>query len=71
MRRCWQASVHGAVELLAGLRASCRGGAHRPGFIQTEKEVVLINDGDQQVRHVYLKPAQSEILPVRRIHRPL
>ena len=35
-------------------------GARTVYFIQTAKEVVLINDGDQQVRHVYLNVPHSQ-----------
>lgn len=66
---------HDNEEVLAGkfaftARSSCRPagvpgflvfgcGARTVYFIQTPREVVMINDGDQQVRHVYLNVAHS------------
>jgi hypothetical protein len=43
---CWPAGVPGFLVFGCGARTVY--------FIQTRKEAVLINDGDQQVRHVYL-----------------
>jgi hypothetical protein len=54
---CWPAGVPGFMVFGCGARTVY--------FVQTPKEVVMINDGDQQVRHVYLnvphsaKPAPS------------
>src|ERR1043165_523617 len=48
---CWPAGVPGFLVFGCGARTVY--------FIQTEKEVVLINDGDQQVRHVYLNVPHS------------
>src|SRR6185436_14564573 len=39
-------------------------GARTVYFVQTPKEVVMINDGDQQVRHVYLNvPHSARVRP--------
>jgi len=43
---CWPAGVPGFLVFGCGARTVY--------FLQTPKEVVMINDGDQQVRHVYL-----------------
>jgi hypothetical protein len=48
---CWPAGVPGFLVFGCGARTVY--------FIQTAKEVVMINDGDQQVRHVYLNVAHS------------
>jgi hypothetical protein len=48
---CWPAGVPGFLVFGCGARTVY--------VIQTPKEVVLINDGDQQVRHVYLNVPHS------------
>src|SRR5262249_43834504 len=48
---CWPAGVPGFLVFGCGARTVY--------FIQTPNEVVLINDGDQQVRHVYLDVPHS------------
>ncbi len=48
---CWPAGVPGFLVFGCGARTVY--------FIQTPKEVVMINDGDAQVRHVYLDVSHS------------
>jgi hypothetical protein len=48
---CWPAGVPGFLVFGCGARTVY--------FIQTGKEVVMINDGDQQVRHIYLNAGHS------------
>src|SRR5262245_53621494 len=48
---CWPAGVPGFLVFGCGARTVY--------FIQMPNEVVLINDGDQQVRHVYLNVPHS------------
>jgi hypothetical protein len=48
---CWPAGVPGFLVFGCGARTVY--------FVQNPREVVMINDGDQQVRHVYLNVAHS------------
>jgi len=48
---CWPAGVPGFMVFGCGARTVY--------FLQTPKEVTMINDGDQQVRHVYMNVAHS------------
>jgi hypothetical protein len=48
---CWPAGVPGFLVFGCGARTVY--------FVQTPKEVVMINEGDQQVRHVYLNVPHS------------
>ena len=48
---CWPAGVPGFLVFGCGARTVY--------FLQTPKEVVMINEGDQQVRHVYLNMAHT------------
>jgi hypothetical protein len=48
---CWPAGVPGFLVFGCGARTVY--------FVQTAKEVTMINDGDQQVRHVYLNAGHS------------
>ena len=48
---CWPAGVPGFLVFGCGARTVY--------FVQTAKEVTMINDGDQQVRHIYLDVAHS------------
>jgi hypothetical protein len=48
---CWPAGVPGFLVFGCGARTVY--------FVQTPKEVVMINEGDQQVRHVYLNRPHS------------
>jgi hypothetical protein len=48
---CWPAGVPGFLVFGCGARTVY--------FLQTPKEVVMINEGDQQIRHVYLNVAHS------------
>jgi hypothetical protein len=48
---CWPAGVPGYLVFGCGARTVY--------FVQTPKEVVMINEGDQQVRHVYLNVSHS------------
>ena len=53
---CWPAGVPGFLVFGCGARTVY--------FIQTAKEVVMINDGDHQVRHVYLGvPHSARVRP--------
>jgi hypothetical protein len=53
---CWPAGVPGFLVFGCGARTVY--------FIQTAKEVVMINEGDQQVRHVYLNiPHSAQVKP--------
>ena len=48
---CWPAGVPGFLVFGCGARTVY--------FLQTPKEVTMINDGDQQVRHIYLNVPHS------------
>lgn len=48
---CWPAGVPGFMVFGCGARTVY--------FVQAAKEVTMINDGDQQVRHIYLDVAHS------------
>jgi hypothetical protein len=48
---CWPAGVPGYLVFGCGARTVY--------FVQTAKEVVMINEGDQQVRHIYLNVPHS------------
>jgi hypothetical protein len=48
---CWPAGVPGYLVFGCGARTVY--------FVQTPKEVVMINEGDQQVRHIYLNVPHS------------
>jgi hypothetical protein len=48
---CWPAGVPGFLVFGCGARTVY--------FLQTLKEVVMINDGDQQVRHIYMNVPHS------------
>ena len=53
---CWPAGVPGFLVFGCGARTVY--------FLQTPKEVILINDGDQQVRHVYMNvPHSGRVAP--------
>ena len=53
---CWPAGVPGYLVFGCGARTVY--------FLQTAKEVTMINDGDQQVRHVYLDaPHSARVAP--------
>jgi hypothetical protein len=49
---CWPAGVPGFLVFGCGARTVY--------FVQSAKEVTMINDGDQQVRHVYLDVGHSQ-----------
>jgi hypothetical protein len=52
---CWPAGVPGYLVFGCGARTVY--------FVQTAKEVVMINEGDQQVRHIYLNVPHSRPKP--------
>jgi len=53
---CWPAGVPGFMVFGCGARTVY--------FIQTPKEVMLINEGDQQVRHIYMNvPHSARVTP--------
>ncbi len=53
---CWPAGVPGFMVFGCGARTVY--------FIQTPKEVTIINEGDQQVRHIYLNvPHSARVTP--------
>ena len=79
MTKCWPAKSPSPPAPAAGPRAfpaswSSAAAARTVYFIQTPKEVTIINEGDQQVRHVYHERAAfgaPQTVLVRRIHRSL